>query len=233
MSVNWDKCKETYSSHYPLSAQEEDHLYAQFKDYFCANISGERYLFAHWLDFVIYSEGPGHHWRYINEQIKLSHEEFVTSFPYHEQITNLNAHKGTVSLKEKKSSRTNPSSIGNTSTIGQFISTIQLPRHRPVHQTTTTTTLRKSQNSSSQPKPVSQPLPRNFGNPTPVILVTQELPPSHRPVPSLDRPVTHVNQVQFLVCPDPHRNHQVRFLLPQYPKELRHCHPVGKGNKEL
>ena len=95
MSVNWDKCKETYSSHYPLSAQEEDHLYAQFKDYFCANVSGERYLFAHWLNFVIYSKGPGHHWRYINEQIKLSHEEFVTSFLHHEQITNLNAHKGT------------------------------------------------------------------------------------------------------------------------------------------
>ena len=95
MSANWDKCKETYSSHYPLSAQEEDHLYAQFEDHFCANVSGERYLFAHWLDSVIYSEGPGHHWRRINEQTKLSHEEFVVAFPHHEQITNLNAHKGT------------------------------------------------------------------------------------------------------------------------------------------
>ena len=102
MSERWEKCKEIYSSHYPLSAKEQDHLYTQFKDHFCTNISGERFLFAHWLSFVIYSKGPGHHWKHIDEQVKISHNKFVVSFPHYEQITHLDAHKGTSFFEGKE-----------------------------------------------------------------------------------------------------------------------------------
>ena len=225
MSERWDKCKEIYSSHYPLSATEKDHLYAQFKDHFCANISGDRFLFAHWLSFVIYSEGPGHHWKHIDEQVKISHNEFLISFLHHDQITHLDAHKGTSFFEGKEIKWDQPQFrwkyLNNRTVHFNHSVTPSLPSLSDNNDNDTAKVAELLQSAETCITATTQKLRQ----PNPSNPIAQELPPNCHPGPSLDKPNTPTNQVQFLVCPNPHCNHQVCFLLPQYPREPPLLHP--------
>ena len=101
MNSRWERCKETYPSHYPLNSEEERLIYAQFEEHFCSEIKGERYVFALWINETIYTPGPGHRWRNIDSQERINPEQFTYTLPNYGRIDNLDAQKGTGTFEGK------------------------------------------------------------------------------------------------------------------------------------
>ena len=101
MNERWERCKETYSTHYPLNFAEQQLIYAQFDEHFCSEIKGERYLFALWINETIYTPGPGHRWRNLDSQERINPEQFTRTLPDYKHIDNLDAQKGTGTFEGK------------------------------------------------------------------------------------------------------------------------------------
>jgi len=64
----WEKCKLQFPTRTALNDPEKDHLSILFEDYFTATENAQHFLFTTLGDSVLWSVGPTHPWRYLDEQ---------------------------------------------------------------------------------------------------------------------------------------------------------------------
>jgi len=99
---NWERCQKRFPNRTMLTEPEKHHLSIFFNDHFTATDQGQRFLFASITNFVLWSAGPTHPWRYLDDN-KLVSEEFLTArFLDKEYIDNLHTLKGTGQYQGKE-----------------------------------------------------------------------------------------------------------------------------------
>jgi len=99
---NWEKCKKRFPNRTTLTEPEQDHLSIIFNDHFAATDQGQRFLFALFADSVLWSAGPDHPWRYLDDNNQVSEDLLTAPFLDKEHINNLHPLKGTGQYQGKE-----------------------------------------------------------------------------------------------------------------------------------
>jgi len=99
---DWDKCKKRFPNRTTLTTEERNHLSIFFEDHFAATDHGQRFLFALFTDFILWSAGPTHPWRYLDDNEEISEELLTAKYLDKEYIDNLNTLQGTGQYQGKE-----------------------------------------------------------------------------------------------------------------------------------
>ena len=92
---NWEKCQERFPNRTSLTEPEKSHLSILFDNYFVATDQGQRFLFAQFTNYILWSAGPTHPWRYLDDNDEVLEEVLSAHYPDKEYIDNLHILKGT------------------------------------------------------------------------------------------------------------------------------------------
>jgi len=98
----WEKCKKQFPNRTTLTEPEQQHVSIFFTDHFAATDQGQRFLFALFLDSVIWSTGPSHPWRYLDDNDQVSEGLLTAEYLDQESIDNLNILRGTGQYQGKE-----------------------------------------------------------------------------------------------------------------------------------
>jgi len=99
---SWEKCQKRFPNRTTLTEPERNHLSICFDDHFAATDQGQRFLFALFADLVIWSAGPPHPWRYLDDNDLVSEELLTAKFHNKEYIDNLHPLQGTGQYEGKE-----------------------------------------------------------------------------------------------------------------------------------
>jgi len=91
----WEKCTKRFPHRTTLTKEEKDHLSIAFKDHFAATDQGQRFVFGNLDDNVVWTAGPSHPWRTLEDNELVSKENFTALFLNKEYIDKLHPLKGT------------------------------------------------------------------------------------------------------------------------------------------
>jgi len=98
----WERCKKRFPDRISLNDEEQDHLSILFEDYFAATEDAQRFLFAILGDAVLWSAGPSHPWRYLDDNSAVTNKVLTARFLDKEHIDNLHPLKGTGQYQGKE-----------------------------------------------------------------------------------------------------------------------------------
>ena len=98
----WEKCKKRFPQRTTLTTEETDHISIVFQDHFVTTDKGQRFLFAYFEEIVLWSAGPGHPWRYLEDNELISEELLTAKYLDKEYIDNLHPLKGTGQYQGKE-----------------------------------------------------------------------------------------------------------------------------------
>jgi len=98
----WEKCQLRFPSHFTLNDSEQNHLSILFKDYFGATETGQRFLFTQLGEDILWSTGPSHPWRYLDDNSQVTDKVLTARFLNKEYINNLQILKGTGTYQGKE-----------------------------------------------------------------------------------------------------------------------------------
>jgi len=98
----WERCKKRFPNRTSLTTEETNHISIFFLDHFAATDQGQRFLFALFSDSVIWSTGPSHPWRYLNDNGQVSEGLLTAEYLDQENIDNLNILRGTGQYQGKE-----------------------------------------------------------------------------------------------------------------------------------
>jgi len=99
---SWEKCQKRFSNRTAFTESEKDHLSIFFDNHFAATDQGQHFLFALFADLVVWSAGPSHPWRYLDDNNLVSEELLTAKFLNKEYIDNLHPLKGTGQYEGKE-----------------------------------------------------------------------------------------------------------------------------------
>jgi len=99
---DWEKSQKQFPDRITLNQDELDHLSILFEDYFGATENAQRFLFATLGDTVLWSAGPSHPWRYLDDNSTVSDKVLTARFLDKENIDNLHPLKGTGQYQGKE-----------------------------------------------------------------------------------------------------------------------------------
>ena len=99
---NWEKCQKQFPNRTTLTEPEKDHLSIFFEDHFAATDQGQCFLFALFVDSVVWSTGPTYPWRYLDDNNQVSEDLLTAKFLDKEYIDNLHPLKGTGQYQGKE-----------------------------------------------------------------------------------------------------------------------------------
>jgi len=91
----WEKCKKRFPQKTPLTTKETAHISIFFSNHFAATDQGQHFLFASFEDLVLWSTGPKHPWRDLEDNEPISEELLTARYLDKEYITDLQILKGT------------------------------------------------------------------------------------------------------------------------------------------
>jgi len=98
----WEKCQKRFPHRTSLTAKETKHISIFFTDHFAATDKGQRFLFAYFEELVLWSAGPKHPWRYLEDNDPISEELLTAKYLDKEYITDLQMLEGTGQYKGKE-----------------------------------------------------------------------------------------------------------------------------------
>jgi len=98
----WEKCQKRFPNRTSLLTEETAHISIFFTDHFAATDKGQCFLFAYFEDIVLWSAGPRHPWRYLEDNEPISEELLTAKYLDKEYITNLQTLKGTGQYEGKE-----------------------------------------------------------------------------------------------------------------------------------
>jgi len=97
----WERCKKRFPFRATITEPECEHLSIAFDDHFVATEKGQRFIFAKLGETPLWSAGPTHPWRDLDDN-ELATDEFLTAkFLDKEYIDNLHTLKGTGTYQGK------------------------------------------------------------------------------------------------------------------------------------
>jgi len=99
---DWEKCQQRFPNRVSLNNEERSHLSILFEDYFAATEDAQRFLFATLGDAILWSAGPSHPWRYLDDNSTVTNEVLTARFLDKEYIDNLHPLKGTGQYQGKE-----------------------------------------------------------------------------------------------------------------------------------
>jgi len=120
----WERCKKRFPNRTTVTEPEKDHISIIFEDHFTATDQGWHFLFVLLSDVVIWSAGPTHPWRYLDNNDLVSEELSQPNSSIRNISITCTHLKELGSTKEKKSSTPHKEIVGHTSIIGQFTSMV-------------------------------------------------------------------------------------------------------------
>ena len=97
----WEKCQLRFPAHFTLNKSEKDHLSILFGDYFGATETGQRFLFAQLGEEILWSAGPSHLQRHLDDNSQVTNKVLTARFLNKEYIDNLHTLKGTGTYQGK------------------------------------------------------------------------------------------------------------------------------------
>ena len=98
----WEKCQKRFPHRTSLTESEKDHLSIAFSDHFAATDQGQRFIFGLLTGDILWSAGPSHPWRNLEDNEIVSNELLTASFLDQEYINNLHPLRGTGQYQEKE-----------------------------------------------------------------------------------------------------------------------------------
>ena len=98
----WEKCKKRFPHRTTLTESEKEYIPIAFNDHFAATDQGQRFLFGLIADAILWSAGPTHPWRYLEDNELVSEERLTARFLNKEYIDNLHPLKGTGQYQGKE-----------------------------------------------------------------------------------------------------------------------------------
>jgi len=97
----WENCKKRFPFRTTITELERENLSIAFDDYFIATEQGQRFLFANLEGLPIWSAGPTHPWRDLDDNEPISDELLTAKFLNKEYIDDLHKLKGTGTYQGK------------------------------------------------------------------------------------------------------------------------------------
>jgi len=97
----WEKCQLRFPARFTLNDTEKNHLSILFTDYFGATETGQCFLFAYLGEDILWSTGPSHPWRYLDDNSQVTNEVLTARFLNKEFVDNLHPFKGTGTYQGK------------------------------------------------------------------------------------------------------------------------------------
>jgi len=98
----WEKCQKRFPNRTSLTTEEASHISIFFSDHFAATDKGQYFLFAYFEDIVLWSAGPRHPWRYLEDNEEISEALLTAKYLDKEYITDLQVLKGTGQYEGKE-----------------------------------------------------------------------------------------------------------------------------------
>jgi hypothetical protein len=98
----WELVQQQYPTKHDLTEQESHHLPYKTKEFFAANIQGERILFAKFRNEAIYSRGVGHTWKFEEDREIVEEKHFKATFVNYRLVDDLNYLAGTATFWGKE-----------------------------------------------------------------------------------------------------------------------------------
>src|SRR6266581_2789877 len=98
----WEKCQKRFPYQTTLTESEKEHIPIAFSDHFRATDQGQRFIFGLLIDDIFWSAGPGHPWRYLEDNELIGTELFTAGFLDKEYIDHLDPIKGTRQYQGKE-----------------------------------------------------------------------------------------------------------------------------------
>src|SRR6266705_5645733 len=99
---DWEKCQKRFPHRTSLTQEERDHLSIAFSDHFAATDQGQRFLFGNLNNDIVWSAGPSHPWRGLEDNEPISDKHLTASFLDKEYIDKLHPLKGTGQYQGKE-----------------------------------------------------------------------------------------------------------------------------------
>jgi len=99
---SWEKCQKQFPNQTTLTEPEKAHLSIFFDDHFAATDQGQCFIFALFTGNVLWSAGPTHPWRYLDDNDLVSEELLTAKFFNKEYIDNLDPWGGTGQYEGKE-----------------------------------------------------------------------------------------------------------------------------------
>jgi len=99
---DWEKCQKRFPHRTSLTTEEKAHLSIFFTDHFVTTDQGQCFLFAYFEEIVLWSAGPKHLWRYLEDNEQISEDLLTAKYLNKEYITNLQILKGTGQYEGKE-----------------------------------------------------------------------------------------------------------------------------------
>src|SRR6266581_2575306 len=97
----WEKYQLRFPARFTLNDSERDHLSILFGDYFGATETGQCFLFAQLGEDILWSTGPSHPWRHLDDNSQATNKVLTARFLNKEYIDNLHSLKGTRTYQGK------------------------------------------------------------------------------------------------------------------------------------
>ena len=98
---DWENCTKRFPFRTSITQPEREHLSIAFKDYFVATEQGQRFIFGNLAGTPLWSAGPTHPWRDLEDNEPVTDEFLATTFLEKEYIDNLHPLKGTGTYQGK------------------------------------------------------------------------------------------------------------------------------------
>jgi len=98
----WERCTKRFPFQTTITEPEQEHLSIAFDDYFVATDKGQRFLFANLGGTPLWSAGPEHPWRDLEDNELIGDEFLTAKFLDKEYIDNLHPLKGTGQYQGKE-----------------------------------------------------------------------------------------------------------------------------------
>ena len=77
---NWEKCKKRFPQRTQITNPEKEHLPITLDDFFAATEQGQRFLFGHISDTILWTAGPSHPWRELDDNEEVLNELLTAKF---------------------------------------------------------------------------------------------------------------------------------------------------------
>ena len=98
---NWENCKKRFPYRTPITEPEREHLSIAFSDYFVATERGQRFIFGNLAGTPLWSAGPTHPWRELDDNEEVTNALLIAPFLDQEYIENIHPLKGTGTYQGK------------------------------------------------------------------------------------------------------------------------------------
>jgi len=98
---DWENCTQRFPFRTTITEPEREHLSIAFKDYFVATERGQHFIFGNLAGIPLWSAGPTHPWRDLDNNEEVTDELLTAPFLDKEHIDNLHTLKGTGTYQGK------------------------------------------------------------------------------------------------------------------------------------